>query len=36
MRLLSAIPSIKFTNLDICTFVCGCGESADHLMARKE
>jgi hypothetical protein len=36
MRLVLAVPSVIFINLDECRYECECGEEADYLIARRE
>jgi hypothetical protein len=36
MRLVLAVPSVIFINLDECRYECECGEQADYLIARRE
>ena len=36
MQLVRARPDQRFTNLDVATYVCDCGEDADLFIARKE
>ena len=36
MQLVHAQPDQRFTNLDVATYVCDCGEDADLFIARTE
>ena len=36
MRLIRCIPSVRYVNLDDCTFKCECGEEAEFILMRQE